>query len=610
MVLKTVRALAFCSVAALAFPAAANAAPASATAAYNAIVQDYFNAQWKAHPSSATSTGVHTYDADLDDVSGAATAKEIARLHGTVAKLRAVDGTKLGAMDRDDRDVLLGEIDGQLLQEETLQTWRHDPGNYVNLLTYAIFGLIERDFAPVETRMKDAIARENAMPAMLAAAKSNLANMPPVFIDVAQDNLAGGISFLTADVPKAFAGVKDAGLQKELAESTKAAVGAATDFKNWLAAQKPTAHGSFVLGRANLQRLLASDLVDVPVEKVLAAGEAQLAKDRADYLATEKLVDPKNPDKAMDEVEADHPDAAHLISTARDGLASLQSFIEQHHILDLPSQQLPVVAETPPFARAVIFGQTDAPGALETHATKVYYFITPPEPFWPKARQEKLLSYFNRSFLQNLTVHESLPGHFTQYLFQHANPQWPLVRKLAGSYTTTEGWAHYSEQMMIEQGLSKGDAKVRLAQINDALLRDCRLIGSIKMHTGQFTVAQDTDFMEKQCFQSPAVAPGEAKRGTSDPGYYSYTLGKLEILKLRADAMKQQGTKFNLTKFHDQFMNSGLVPVSIIRTEWVLGGWSLYRAPPSTNGFLGPPVCGPPRWRLHKFLKRRRQRSS
>jgi Bacterial protein of unknown function (DUF885) len=575
MRLKSISALALCSTALLSTIGGTDAAPSSAATTYNSIVQGYFSAQWQAHPASATATGVHTYDADLDDVSAAGVAKEIARLKDTKAKLRTIDGAKLPAMDRDDRDVLAGAIDGQLLQEETIQTWRHDPGNYVNLLTYAAFGLIERDFAPLPDRMKNAIARETKMPAMLAAAKKNLADMPPVFIDVALDNLDGGISFLSKDVPEAFKSVNDPALQKKLAESTKAAVAAAMDFKAWLTAQKPNAHGSFVLGRANLQRLLESDLIDVPVEKVLAAGEAQLAKDRAAYLETEKLIDPKNPSNAMAEVEVDHPDAAHLISTAREGLESLQGYIAQHHILTLPSQQLPVVAETPPFARAVIFGQTDAPGALETHATKAYYFITPPEPTWPKARQDKLLSYFNRSFLQNLSVHEALPGHFTQYLFQHANPGWSLTRKMAQSYTTTEGWAHYSEQMMLEQGLSKGDAKVHLAQLNDALLRDCRLIGSIKMHTGQITLAQDTDMLEKQCFQSPAVAPGEAKRGTNDPGYYSYTLGKLEILKLRADAQKKYGKGFNLTKFHDQFMNAGLVPVSIIRREMGVEGSAL-----------------------------------
>ncbi|MBS0274644.1 MAG: DUF885 domain-containing protein [Proteobacteria bacterium] len=572
MALKTIRALAFCS-AALLLPAAAHAA--SATASYRAIVKDYFDAQWKLHPTAATATGLHSWDAQIDDVSAAAHAKEVTILKSLKARLQAIDGAKLSLTDRDDRDVLVGEIDRTLLEDETIQLWRHDPSTYVNLLTNAAFQLIERDFAPLPERMKNTIARENLMPAMLAEGEKNLSDIPPVYIDVALDNLEGGINFLSKDVPAAFKDVKDAALQKQLAESTKAVVAAAKDYKAWLIAQKPKAHGSFMIGREGLQKLLASDLVDAPVEKVLAAGEAQFAKDRADYLATEKLIDPENPQHAMDELEADHPDAAHLISTARDGLVSLQSFIEQHHILTLPSKMLPEVAPTPPFARAVIFGQTDAPGALETHATKVYYFITPPETNWPKARQDKLLSYFNRSFLQNLTVHESLPGHFTQYLFNHANPQWSMVRKTAGSYTTTEGWAHYSEQMMLEQGLSKGDAKVRLAQLNDALLRDCRLIGSIKMHTGQFTVAQDTDFLEKQCFQSPAVAPGEAKRGTSDPGYYSYTLGKLEILKLRADAMKQQGAKFNLTKFHDRFMNSGLVPVSIIRREMGVAGEAL-----------------------------------
>jgi len=570
-----IRTVVFCSVAVLTAPAIADAAPASATAAYNTVVQDYFNAQWKAHPTFATASGIHAYDADLDNVSAAANAEEAARLKDTEAKLRAIDSAQLSPMDRDDRDVLLGRIDGQLLENETVQLWRHDPGAYVNLLTSAAFGLIERDFAPLPDRMRNLIARENLIPAMLTEAKKNLTDMPPVFIDVAQQNLDGGISFLSKDAPDAFKSVSDPSLQKRFADSTKKAVDSAKNFNAWLTAQKPNAHGSFVIGRTNLQRLLASDLVDVPVEKVLAAGEAQFAKDRAAYLAAEKLVDPKKPDRAMAEIEADHPDAAHLIETARTGLVQLQRYITQHRILTLPSQQLPVVAETPPFARAVIFGQTDPPGPLETHATRAYYFITPPEPSWPQARQEKLLAYFNRSFLQNLSVHEALPGHFTQYLFQHANPQWPLARKMAQSYSTTEGWAHYSEQMMLDEGLGNGDPKFRLAQLNDALLRDCRLIASIKMHTGMMTVDQATDMMQTRCFVSSAAAPGEAKRGTDDPGYYSYTLGKLEILKLRADMEKREGNSFNLTKFHDTFMNAGLVPVSIIRREMGMAGPAL-----------------------------------
>jgi len=311
------------------------------------------------------------------------------------------------------------------------------------------------------------------------------------------------------------------------------------------------------------------------VDAVSLKNEAQFAKDHAAYLEAEKLIDPKNPTMALSDVEADHPDAAHLISTARDGLVNLQTFIGEHHIVDLPSQVLPTVAETPAFARAVIFGQLDPPGALETHATKAYYYITPPDSKSSPEKQASLLAYWNRPMLQNLTVHEALPGHFTQYLFQHANPGWSLERKLAGSYTTTEGWAHYTEQMMLEQGLSEGDPRYHLTQLQDALLRDCRLIASIKMHTGVMTVQQATDMMQTQCFQPSSVAPGEAKRGTNDPGYYSYTLGKLEILKLRADAQMKEGSAFNLTKFHDAFMNAGLVPVSIIRREMGVEGSAL-----------------------------------
>jgi uncharacterized protein (DUF885 family) len=542
-------------------------AAAAPSPSYQAIVRDYFAGQFKASPTFATATGVHDRDCELDQVSAADYARNAARLAAVKAQLLAVDGKTLSPIDRDDRDILVAEIDGQLLGETTVQQWRHNPGGYVDLMTGSVYSLIERDFAPLPTRMACVIARENQFHKTVADAEKNLSDMPSVFVDVALENLDGAIGFLKNDVPSAFTSVKDAKLQAQLAASTQSALEAANAYKVYLVAQKPNAHGSFVMGRDALQRLLASDMVNVPVERVLAAGKVQLAKDRAVYLATEKLVDPKNPSAAPGEIEADHPDAAHLISTARDGLESLQAFINAHHIVTLPSQMLPTVAETPAFGRALVFGELDPPGALETHATKAYYYITPPDPAAPKADQEKLLSYFNRSFLQNLSVHEALPGHFVQYLFQRANPQWSIVRATSGSYTATEGWAHYTEQMMLDEGLGNGDPRLRLSQSIDALLRDCRLVASIEMHTGQITLDQATALMEQQCFQSTAVAPKEARRGTSDPGYFSYTLGKLEILKLRDDMQKKEGANFSLTRFHDRFLNAGLVPIAIIRRE-------------------------------------------
>ena len=545
-------------------------ATAGAPGRYAGLVKEYFDGSWRASPSTATSTGLHDWDNQLDDVSAAAHTRETARLSSLMTRLRGLDVMKLSTTDRDDRDILVAEIDRQLMEQQTIQGWRHNPGTYVDLLTGAVYSLIERDFAPLPTRMQSVIARETLVPGMLAEARKNLTDMPPVFIDIALENLDGAVGFFRDDVPEAFGAITDATLKKQLAASTKAILGAIADYKSFLVAQKPTSHASFVLGRDVLQHLLTTDMVNVPVERVMAVGRAQLAKDHDAFVATEKLVDPKAPGDAMGILEKDHPDSAHLVSTARDQLKMLQHFIGQHKIVDLPSQMLPTVAETPPFARATIFGELDPPGALETHATKAYYFITPADQKDSKADQEKYLGYFNRPLLQNLSVHEALPGHFTQYLFAYANPNWSIVRKTAGSYTATEGWAHYSEQMMLDEGLSEGDPKARLAQLQDALLRDCRLVDSIGMHTGKMTLAQATDLMSTACFQPASVAYKEARRGTSDPGYYSYTLGKLEILKLRADAQKQEGNDFSLAKFHDHFLSAALVPIAVIRRE-ILG---------------------------------------
>jgi len=557
-----------CSAAlALVFAVEAHAAPPSP---YQAVVSDYFDGEWRASPTNATSMGLHDWDAQLDDVSAPAHAREAARLTAIRARLTAVDGAILSPIERDDRDILTARIDGELLQQQIIQPWRYNPASYVDLMTGGIYSLIERDFAPLPDRMRSVIARERAIPAMLSAAKQNLSDMPPVFIDIALENLEGATGFLGKDVPNAFAEVNDPTLKAELDASTQAALAAVADYKAFLIAKKPDAHGDFALGRETLQRLLASDMVDVPVDQVMAAGQAQLAKDHAAFLETAKLVDPADPSGALALVEKDHPDGAHLISVARDQLASLQAFIESHHIVDLPSPILPTVAETPPFSRALIFGELDPPGPLETHATKAYYFITPPDPAAPKAEQENLLEYFNTALLQNLSVHEALPGHFVQYLFRGANPAWSVVRATAGSYTATEGWAHYSEQMMLDEGLGGGDPRLRLAQLQDALLRDCRLVASIGMHTRAMTLAQATTMMEQECFQPASVAPKEARRGTSDPGYFSYTLGKLEIMKLRADVRAKEGQAFTLAHFHDRFLNAGLIPIAMIRRE-ILG---------------------------------------
>lgn len=557
--------LAGCALLAAAIAAPARAAPADA---WHGLVEQFFRADWAAHPVRATQTGVHDFDARLDDLSAEAFAADVTRLHRAIDAMRAVDGATLPAIDRNDRDVLLASLDGRLLREETLRTWRRNPDEYVTLASYSLFALISRDFAPKPQRLAAVIAREKALPELFARAKLNLTDMAPVYVQIGLLNAAGAAHFIRESVPAAFADVTDQTLKQELAVSTRQAAAAAEDFATWLRGREKTASASFVWGRENLQRLLNSDLVTETPEAVLAAGRAQLARDKALVAAAAKAMGAASPEAAMAQVGQDHAaSAAALLDQTRGQLSALQAFVLNNQIVSLPFQDLPQVIDTPPFARVLITAAMDPPGPLEPRATDAFYFVTPPDASKPQAEQTKYLQYFNQWFLEDISVHEVMPGHYTQYLYNRAHPSWPLARRVADSYTTTEGWAHYAEQMMREAGLEKGNPKYQAAQAGGAILRDCRLISSIVLHTGQMSLDQVTDMLEHECFQPHALALREARRGTADPGYYSYALGKLMILKLREDVKATEGAGFSLKRFHDRFMNAGLVPVAIIRRE-------------------------------------------
>lgn len=534
------------------------------------LSEAFFAELYRAQPSFATAMGVHDYDAQLDQIDLTAHRHNRARLQTVLDKVEALDPATMTNIERDDRAIFAAWLKGQLLEETGIQMWRRNPDQYVGLGLSSVNGLVTRSFAPLNERMKLVIAREKQLPRMLAQAESVLGDMPPVYIETALEDLDGAVQFLQQNIPDAFAPVADAKLQAELKAATRAAVKGFADYREFLEKAKPNAHGQFAIGRDAFIGLLRSDLVELTPEQVLAAGEAQLAKDRADFDRVSALIDPAHPDQAFDDIGADHPDSQHLIATARDQLAGLKSFIETNHIITLPFPLLPEVRETPEFQRAVVFGEMDWPGPLETKATESYYYITPADPKDPPEAQEKFLRLWNLSMLQNLSVHEALPGHFVQGLYLKAHPEWSLIRKAIQSYSATEGWAHYTEQMMLDAGLSQGNQPAHLAQLSDALLRDCRLVDSIRMHVLGMSLDDATKTMREKCAVPDAEAYKEARRGTGDPGYFSYTLGKLEIQKLRKDVEAEEGASFSLQHFHDRFLSAGLVPIAIIRRE-ILG---------------------------------------
>lgn len=529
----------------------------------DSIESAHFRAEWAASPVSATFLGIHSADGALDDVSEAAIRAQTARRHQERAALQALDVSDLPQRRQDDRDVLLAAIDESLVSDERIQSYRHNPDTYISLATNALYSLIDRDFAPLPERMADVIAREEKIPAMLETGRRQLHEVPAIFLEISEEDLDGAITFVAENVPAAFADVKDPALQKRLKASGARTVKALKQFRSWLASVKP--EGTFALGADTMRALLAADMVDTAPETIIAAGRAQMKQDQAAFLDAARAVDPAHPELALSEIRKDHVTAAELNDLIRKQLQDTQAFVLAHHIVTLPDQTLPVVTDTPPFERSLITAATDWPGPFETRATTSYYYVTPIDPKLSPKDAESALEDDNTATMLNVTVHEAMPGHFVQGLYLRHNPEWSLTRKSAQSYATTEGWAHYTEQMMIGEGF--GDQKLHLAQLQDALLRDCRLIAALGMHTQGMSLAEATQMMERECYQSPALAYKEARRGTADPGYFSYLLGKLMILRLRGDMEKTQGKAFSLQAFHDAFLSAGLVPVRIIRRE-------------------------------------------
>lgn len=557
------------SVVVLAVSGSALLAGAARAAPLDDLARAHYRADWAAGPVAATRLGVHDGDARLDDVSAAAADAQVARLHRERDALRRLDLSGLSQRDRDDAEVLGAQIDRELLQDERIQPAVHDPDFYVSLVTDGAYSLIDRDDAPLPDRLRAVVARERAVPAMLRLARTRLSGIPPVFVDIAREDLRGSYGFIGHDVPSALAGVHDPALQAQLAAATRGALDALHGFDAFLAGCKPT--GSFVLGPDIMGGLLAADLVDLPINGVLSAGRAQLAKDKAAFLAAERALDKDHPADSLVLVRHDHPPADQLLDAVAVQLRLLQRFVIAHRIVTLPSTALPTVTLTPPFRRALITAAMDWPGPFETGtrpgALTSFLYVTPPDPSLTPERTEQALADFNRPELEIAVAHEAMPGHFVQGLILRAHPEWSLVRRASQSDTTTEGWAHYAEQMMVDEGFGDGDPRIRLMQLQDALLRDCRLLDAFGLHTGGMTLAKAAALMRTECFQSPDSAAREARRGAEDPGYYAYTLGKLMILHLRDDVQRQEGAAFSLTRFHDALLGAGLVPLRIVRRE-------------------------------------------
>jgi len=539
--------------------------PTSADESFAQFVDNYFDADARYSPTGAVGNGFHAYDAQIEDRSRGHIEARITELHGFLDRLGRLDRGALGEGNAIDAQAIESQIKSELLSLETLRLWAKNPMNYAGLPGGAIDALMKRDFAPKQDRLRSMVARLGGVPAIYAAARANLADPPREFTEVALGMAKGTSGFLAGPVATwaRDAAAGDAALLAAFEAANAKAIAASRGFVDWLEKDLlPRSKGAYALGEARfLEKLKLDEMVELPLAELLAKGEANLKKDHDAFVATAKLIDAKkSAAQVMTLLGDDHPTPEDLPSVARSVEAARQ-FVVAKDLVTIPSEVRPRVEETPPYARGTGFASMDTPGPYETRATEAFYYVEPVEPEWDAKHKDEHLRLFNPPVVALINVHEAFPGHYVQFLY---SPRYPTkTRKLLGAGSNAEGWAHYSEQMMVDQGFGGGDPRIRLAQLEEALLRDCRYVVGIKLHTKGVTVADGAKIFTEQCFQEPAVAYVEARRGTFNPTYLYYTLGKLEIQELAADYMREKGA--TLKQFHDAFIAQGSLPIPLVR---------------------------------------------
>jgi uncharacterized protein (DUF885 family) len=537
------------------------------TQSWDAVVDRFFDqADFRFNPSAGTSAGFHQYDGKLEDFSLDSIRQQTIVLKRYEREVRDFPVSRLTPEQAADREIVLGSIRSSLLDIESIRIWETNPDHYSSTASNAVFTIMSRNFAPQDERLKSVIARERQMPKMFEVARENLKNPPRIYTEVAIEQLPGIISFFQKDVPLAFGGVKDRALLEQFHQANATVIRELERYESFLKNDVlPRSKGNFRIGAENYRKkLLYDEMVDIPLDRLLQIGYANLRQNQASFRETAKKIDPgKTPQQILDAAEKDHPVADKLLEAFRATLGGLRSYITKHGIVTIPSPVPPIVEETPPFMRALTTASMDTPGAYEKVAKEAFFNVTLPEKNWTPSHIEEHLEMFNRGVITSTSIHETYPGHYVQFLWVQSAPS--KVRKLLGANSNAEGWAHYCEQMMIDEGYGAGDLKLRLGQLQDALLRNARYIAGIQMHTGRMTFDQAVEFFVKEGMQTRSTAVVESKRGTSDPTYLYYTLGKLEILKLREDYKKMRGASYNLLEFHDTFLKQGFPPIKIVR---------------------------------------------
>jgi uncharacterized protein (DUF885 family) len=544
----------------------------AAAADFPKLIEEYLIDLHSRHPQLAAASGIHAWDGRLEDYSAAGLASEASAIRRFQSRLEKIPPLELTLSDLFDYQIIASNMKARLLELEQIRSYERNPQIYSDLISISLLQITMFEYAPLDSRLRHVIAKQKEVPRLLDSARANVGRIPPVLLKTSLDAFRGALTFVQNDLPRAFASVKDQKLQSEFKKSTREATAALSHYIRHLEKTRPDPAVSFAIGKENYEaKLRFEEGIDISTDALLKLAYRELLSAQEEFRKAAAQIDRRRAEtQVWAEVQKDHPSAGALVSEAQKQLDALVRFIEEKRIVRLPAAPGPEVSPTPDFLRWATASMW-TPGPMEKRALTARYLITDVDPKWSAKQQEEHLSSINRAQLWTTSIHEAYPGHFVQgaYLSQVKSS----VRKTwaIASASYVEGWAHYSEQMMIEEGFGGGDPKMKMGLWADALLRLCRFVVGIRLHTGGMTIEEATRFFMQNAYLQETPARTEAERGAFDPTYLAYAVGKLAILKLRDDYRRYRGAEFSLQEFHNQLLGNGLAPIRIHRQMMMPG---------------------------------------
>jgi hypothetical protein len=540
------------------------ASPRKADTGWPAFVESFIQARFKADPYFAVQAGRHEYDGQMPDWSRAALDADVADLRRLQTELAKFDPATLTAAQRLEHEHLQWVIDTQIFWVTSAESPYLNPAWYIDKLDPSMY--LTREYAPLPKRLEGFLGYARALPGLAANIRANLRTpLPKAFIERGVAGFAGYATFFRTEMPAIFAQLTDETQKRELHEATAAAARAMDDLVAWLDAQRASATDEFALGASRFREMLReTERVDIPLEELELVGRKDLERNLAALSEACASFAPKATLAAcVGRMRSDKPSGG-TVGGARAQLGELRQFVLDKRIVSVPNQEQALVAESPPYNRGN-FAYISIPGPYEKPSVKVTYYVAPPDPKWSAAERNAYLP--GKAHLLFVSAHEVWPGHYLQFQFSNANPS--RAGALWGDYSFVEGWAHYAEELMYDAGLGAGKPEMRIGMLTNALLRDVRFLSAICLHTGCMTLDESEKMFREQAFADAGNARQQSLRGTYDPGYLAYTLGKLMIRKLSADWLTANPGTTTL-EFHDKFLSYGAPPIPLVR-EQMLG---------------------------------------